>query len=60
MWDKIIARVNEANKDLIIGALEECETPEEINQVAQAYGVDISEAEMDFLLNRLRQKERQP
>ncbi|WP_066646794.1 hypothetical protein [Christensenella timonensis] len=52
MLEKLIARVNETNKELILGALEECETPEDINRVAEAYGIDISDAEMDYLLNR--------
>ena len=54
MFEKIFDHINEVNKDLILGALEECETPEDINRVAQAYNVEISDAEMAYLLNRKR------
>lgn len=52
MFDKLKERIDKAAQDIIFSQLKEANTPDEINRIAQEYNIEISEPEMNYLLDR--------
>lgn len=52
MFDRLKARIDKAVQDVVYSQLKEATTPDEINRIAQEYNIEISEPEMNYLLDR--------
>lgn len=52
MFEKLKERIDTAVQDIIFSQLKECDTPDEINRIAQEYNIEISDPEMNYLLDR--------
>lgn len=52
MFEWLKERIDKAAQDVIYSQLKEANTPDEINRIAQEYNIEISEPEMNYLLDR--------
>lgn len=52
MFEKLKDRIDKAAQDIIFAQLKEAGTPDEMNRIAQEYNIELSEPEINYLLDR--------